>query len=102
MFSKTQLLDAIEELERSCTTYQDCEKLATFYILFEHAYGSATMPSVETTREIIIDEHGGSDFLRAIVGKDADAVWQIVDEVMDTIKAFQPRLYDATLQKLND
>ena len=27
-------------------------------------------------------------------------VWQIMDEVMDTIKAFQPRLYDATLQKL--
>lgn len=101
MFSKTQLLDAIEELESSCNTYQDCEKLATFYILLNHAYGSEPMPSVETIRETIIDNYEGSDFLRAIGGKDADAVWHIMDEVMDTIRAFQPRLYDATLQKLN-
>jgi hypothetical protein len=25
-----------------------------------------------------------------------------MDEVMDTIKAFQPRLYDATLQKIRE
>lgn len=102
MLSETQLLDAIEELERSCTTYQDCEKLATFYILLSHAYGSEPIPSVESTREIMVSDNGGSEFLRAIHGKDAYTMWQIMDEVMDTIKAFQPRLYDATLQKIRE
>lgn len=101
MLSKTQLLDAIDELERSCTTYQDCEKLATFYILLTHAYGN-DVPSVESIREVTISDNGGSEFLRAIRGKDAYTIWQIMDEVMDTIKAFQPRLYDATLQKIQE
>lgn len=93
---------SMDRLERSCTTYQDCEKLATFYILLSHAYGSEPIPSVESTREIMVSDNGGSEFLRAIHGKDAYSMWQIMDEVMDTIKAFQPRLYDATLQKIKE
>lgn len=101
MLTKSQLMDAIDELETSCVTYQDCEKLATFYSLYDHLYGSSRpVPNVEMLREVTIAEYGGSDFLRSISGKDADAVWQIMDEVMDTVRAFQPRLYDATLQKI--
>lgn len=103
MFSKSQLLDAIDELENSCTTFQDCEKLATFYSLYDHLYGSSIpVPTVETIRETIIADNGDSEFLRAISGKDPHAVWQIMDEVMDTVRAFQPRLYDATLQKIRE
>lgn len=103
MLTKLQLLDAIDDLEKSCATYQDCEKLATFYTIYNQLYGSiAPVPSVESNKEIIISDNGGSEFLRAVAGKDAGTVWQIMDEVMDTIKAFQPRLYDATLQKLSE
>ena len=101
MLSKNQLLDAIDDLESSTSTFQDCEKLATFYMLYDHLYGDKRpIPTVETIREIIIDEHGGSDFLMAVAGKDAVTVWNVLDELMDTVRAFQPRLYDATLSKL--
>jgi hypothetical protein len=36
MFSKKELMDAIDELERSPSTYQNAEKLATFYLLYDH------------------------------------------------------------------
>jgi hypothetical protein len=38
MFSKVELLDAIDELENSPATYQNAEKLATFYLLYDHLY----------------------------------------------------------------
>lgn len=99
MFSKAQLLDAIDELELAAETYQNCEKLATFYSLYDHLYGEKK-PLVDTTREVIIGKYGESDFLRAIEGKDAATVWAILDDLMDSVLAYQPRLYNAVLQQL--
>ena len=36
MFSEAELSKAIDELEKTPVTYQDAEKLATFYILYDH------------------------------------------------------------------
>ena len=101
MLTKSQLLDAIDELESMTTTYQDCEKLATFYLLYDHLYGDKK-PQLETTREVMIGKYGESDFLKAVDGKEAETVWQIMDELMDSVQAFQPRLYNAVLQQLRE
>lgn len=101
MFTKAQLLDAIDELEMSPSTYQNCEKLATFYSLYDHLFGDRRpMPAVETTQEVIIGQYGGSDFLQAVEGLQAEAVWPVLNELMDSVNAFQPRLYEAVLQRL--
>ena len=99
MLTKPQLLDAIDELEQATSTYQDCEKLATFYLLYDHLYGDKR-PEVTAAEEVIIGRHGTSDFLRAVEGKNADDVWRIIDELAESVAAFQPRLYQAVLQQL--
>ena len=101
MFTKNQLLDAIDELEASPSTFQNAEKLATFYMLYDHLYGTAKAIQ-ETPREVIISSHGESDFLRAIEGQDASKVWKVMDELMETTQALNPRLYNATLQQLKE
>lgn len=59
MFSKNELLDAIEELEMSPATYQNAEKLATFYVLYEHLYVKKEPVSrVESVNEVIIGDYG--------------------------------------------
>jgi hypothetical protein len=103
MFNKAELLDAIEELEMSPATYQNAEKLATFYLLYEHLYTrQEPQQRVETVQEIMIDEHGTSEFLQAAEGKPADEIWPILDELMTAVQALQPRLYNAMIQKLKD
>ena len=103
MFTKNQLLDAIDELELAPSTFQNCEKLATLYLLYDHLYGDKMPTAVqETIREVIIPRYGDSEFLTSIEGQDAQKVWMIVDELMETIKALQPRLYNATLQQLRE
>jgi hypothetical protein len=67
MFSKNEFLDAIDELEMSPATYQNAEKLATFYSLYDHLYGDKSkMSAVESSREVIIQNHGDSEFLQAL------------------------------------
>lgn len=103
MFSKNELLDAIDELEMSPATYQNAEKLATFYSLYDHLYGDKSkMSAVESSREVIIQSHGDSEFLRMISGKRSEDVWQVMDELMETIKMLQPRLYQATLERISE
>lgn len=99
MFSKGELLDAIDELEMSPATYQNAEKLATFYLLYEHLFDNRD-PS-ESIREVTIHNYGDSEFLQTISGMEAEKVWEVIDELMLTIKALQPKLYQATIDKLN-
>lgn len=103
MFSKSELLRAIEELEEAPATFQNAEKLATFYTLYDHLFTEGKMvQKPEPAREVKIDKYGGSEFLEAIAGEDAEHVWLIIDELMETIKALQPKLYQATMDRINE
>lgn len=103
MFSKSELLDAIDELEMSPATYQNAEKLATFYVLYEHLYVKKEPVSrVESVDEVIIGDYGDSEFLQTVIGMKSENVWMIVDELMDAVKTLQPRLYQATIAKLKE
>ena len=86
MFSKNELLNAIDELEKAPATYQNAEKLAVFYLLFDHLY--------------VQKEPDGSEFYEAISGHEAAQVWAVLDELMATLQLLQPKLYSATIDKI--
>ena len=101
MFSKNELLDAIDDLEMAPATYQNAEKLATFYTLYDHLYVREVPKNlVEMTREVTIDRYGDTEFLKAIDGMNAEKAWLIMDELMTTLMALQRKLYDATIDRL--
>ena len=97
MFSEAELQRAIEELEKAPVSYHDAEKLATFYILYDHLY---KRPVPESAREVKIDKYGGSEFCHIISGKKARDVWKIVDEVMGALKVSQPSTYNEVVRRL--
>ncbi len=101
MFSKNELLDAIDDLEMAPATYQNAEKLATFYLLYDHLYcRKEPVNLVETTREVTIDRYGDSEFLEAITDKNPEDIWMVMDELMSALQALNPRLYQATLDRI--
>ena len=95
MFSEAELSKAISEIEKSSATYQDAEKLATFYILYDHLH------KPEPIREVTIDRYNGSEFFRIISNKNAKDVWNILNDVMEMLRATQPNVYIAIIRKLN-
>ena len=103
MFSKNELLDAIDELEMSPATYQNAEKLATFYTLYDHLYvKKEPMNRIESVREVTIDMYGDSDFLKAITDRNSQDVWMVMDELMSMLQVMQPKLYQATIDKIKE
>lgn len=103
MFSKNEILDAIDDLEEAPATYQNAEKLATFYSLYDHLFVTKEpMNRIESIREVIIGKYGDSEFMRTIEGKKAEDVWSVMDELLQTIQMLQPRLYNATIEKLKE
>lgn len=102
MFSKSELLDAIEDLEMAPATYQNAEKLATFYTLYDHLYvRKEPVSRIESINEVIVDDYGDSEFLQAVAGRKADQIWMVMDELMETVKVLQPKLYQAVIDKIN-
>lgn len=115
MLNLQEIEEAIAELEAGKTSFSACSKLADLYVVRDRfkrddsepetkAYSSASEPQRTITRYSNFDtvgDYGDSEFLIAIYGKSQDAVWNIIDELMDAIKVLQPRIYDQVLRKLD-
>ena len=90
MFNKNEILRAITELEANAQTYDDCVKLATFYEIQDHLYSEDAPKAIK----------GESEFMRAVNGKDNEKIWQVLDELMETLKLINPHLYDGVMRKV--
>lgn len=110
MFTKAELIDAINELEEGRHSIQNCEKLAAIYTVLDHLYpeehrqeyplakgysGEAEDPKAET-----IPKYGDTEFLNAISGQDPEDMWILMDELMTTLIVVNPRLYDSVMRKI--
>lgn len=65
------------------------------------SYGDAA-PTTAAIVETVIGEHGDSDFLQLIAGRDADHVWAVLDEAMETLRATEPRFYAGILRRIQN
>lgn len=101
MINKQDLQEAIEQCERAPMTYQNCEKLATFYTIYNHLYAERA-PKAEKVTETKVSVSGNSEFFRSINGLPASSVWSIMEELMETIQITNPRLYDSVMQKIEN
>lgn len=111
MITEQDLQEAIAECQgQRNPTANTCIKLAAFYTikneLFPAAPGysyAAESPPLEV-RELtpeVVGDYGGSDFLQAVKGKDAGAMWRLMDEIMDTLKMVNERAYNGFMRKIH-
>lgn len=107
MLDAKEINAEIARLEYVESSYPNYAKLADLYIIrdkmegqkplaYERLYSAAPAP-VATA----IDVAGDSDFLRSISGKDPQKVWDIMDELMDTLKVVNQRTYDSVMRKID-
>lgn len=58
------------------------------------------MSRIESVREVKIDRYGDSEFLETITDKNPEDIWMVMDELMSTLQALNPRLYQATMDRI--
>ena len=102
MISMEQLNGEIAALEEERPPFVTMEKLASLYTVRDHMMlGSKTTQPVQIASTEIIDiQDGDSEFLKAINGKSVNEVLPVIDELMETIKVLNERLYDGVMRKL--
>lgn len=62
-------------------------------------YSLASMPA-PVYEPKPLEDYGDSDFLIAVRGKVPADAWHVVDDLMDTLKAVNPRVYDSVMRKM--
>ena len=84
-----------------------CIKLAAFYTIRNELFGNP-----EQVREPIysgysyadnpskVEYSSDSEFGQVVNGKDQTSVFQVLDELMETVQAINPRLYASVLRRL--
>lgn len=112
------MLDALEikkeiaRLEYEESSYPNYAKLADLYIIraemskanetqramLTRKYSRAAAP--ERVNAILPQENTSSEFLNCLAGKPTEQVMSIMDELMDSLKVIQPRVYDAAIKRL--
>lgn len=97
----------IARLEYGESSYPAYAKLADLYTIRNQMkreeapslpqYSTAAAPAEDT-----VPQHGDSDFLEAVAGKDQARVWAVLDDLMDTLRVTNPRAYRGVLRRIYD
>ncbi len=71
--------------------------------MYDHLYGKPVeYTNIRTETETIVEVDGDNDFLKTVNGKNAVTVWNIMSELMESVKLIQPKLYDAVMRKISE
>lgn len=104
-----------KDLDESIARYQGetnpsietCRKLAACLIVKRELFGEQEQPTspaqysyAPAPAETTIQYDSGTEFAECINGRKPEDIWPIMDELMDTIHALMPRLYDGVMMKL--
>lgn len=88
-----------------------CIKLAAYYTIRDNLeqkaeppdFGASYAPApVIDAAERYIDYHRDTELSKLIDGKEAYPVWEVMDELMQTLRAIFPQLYTGTMQKIRN
>lgn len=108
MIDKKDLDENIAELECARNhSPQMCARLADLYTIRYNLYGEKptmdyrySLAAAPVTEPEPLGEYGDSEFLISVRGKMPASAWKVVDELMDTLKAVNPRVYDSVMRKM--
>lgn len=101
-----EIENGIYELEHEESSKSGYALLAALYTCRDKMRESASYEvqpaaySEQGTDRNPLGVYGSSDFLQAIAGKDPAEVWPIMDELMDTLQAVNPRAYFSVMRKV--
>lgn len=97
---------AISELEQEESSKSNYIFLAALYTCRDYLQqgGGAILQREGYSASSAPDEplglYGESNFLREVYGKAPEDVWAVMDELMDTLRAVNPRVYESVIRKI--
>lgn len=109
MIDENELKLWIARLETEESSWPNYQKLAALYIIQNQnapkepempmMYSSAPAP-VKAYASETVGDYGDSDFLKAVSDMSPAKAWDVMDELMDSLKIVNERVYNGVMRKL--
>ena len=96
-----EFFDFVNDHDTSWASLGKLEPLAVcqIYYMLSEIMQMMKLSAVESKP---LDLSGDSEFLQIVDGKDSVAVFAVMDDLMDTIRATAPRAYDNVMRRLRE
>ena len=95
---------AISELENQESSKSNYALLAALYTCRDNIRGAGdyavSYSSAPAPQEV--PQYGSSEFLQVVSGVDSNAAWLIMDELMETLRVVNPKVYESVMRKLRN
>lgn len=95
MIDLDEVLKDIINLKKGDTSFATCERLAWLCICRDELQNDRMATKKSLTA------YGDSEFLKSIDGKDAAAVWKVMDELMAELKLINGRIYSSVMKRID-
>lgn len=93
----------IAEWEAKDLTFLVVERLAWLYIVRDHALMQVKNDTEEEPVMMpAVAISSGSEFMEACSKANPAKMWAVLDDLMETIKVLQPKLYNATIDRIKE
>lgn len=114
MITEQDLQEAIAEcLGQRDPNANTCIKLAAYYTIQNELFGNRDQSVVNQIPtysragpieepETYVDFLSDSEFSRAINGMESRQAWAMVDELVETVRILNPRLYNSLMRKMEE
>lgn len=102
MIDENEIRRWIARLETEESSWGNYAKLATLYTVMRNqpdAEASAPQHNLRTDA-MYSGSYGGSEFLQAVSAAPAEKAWAVMDDLMDTLSAVNPRAYASVMRKI--
>lgn len=99
MITLREVQQSLDELEELPHNWETAKQLAVMLVLRDHLGGEEPAVSRDASPaepQIPAD----SEFLQLALGGDPVRVWAVLDELMMTLEAMQPRIYAGVMRRL--
>lgn len=100
MIDEKELQLWISRLETEESSWTNYKKLAALYIIQNQNREKVELPEMPRYSAAPKKEYGDSDFLREVSRVDEAHAWTVMDELMDSLKIVNERVYNSVMQKL--
>ncbi len=75
--------------------------LAAYYSVMDRLFGEAETRQIPDVR-MQNHSYSGNNILLSAFHKDAEKAASVMEEVLQTVKVLQPKMYDSAVRKLSD
>lgn len=105
MLNENEIKLWISRLETEEASWTNYEKLAALYIIRDQHTGQPQVADPQAlyssaSAPIRTVNSADSDFLTAVNNAGQDYAWQVMDDLMDTLKITNERVYNSVMRKL--